>query len=131
MKSIQFNVTLDATAIQSLTEVIQQAIERANRRKEIVPTYEPRPVERSAAPHNALSGREKPPEVAELLVNTKQVTKLLNVSPRKVFELQVTGGMPAPIKLGRSVRWSYEELKAWIAAGGPPRDKWVWPKPSA
>jgi len=34
------------------------------------------------------------------------------------------GRTPAPIRLGRSVRWDESELDAWIAAGCPCRERW-------
>lgn len=34
------------------------------------------------------------------------------------------GRTPAPIRLGRSVRWDEAELDAWISAGCPCRERW-------
>ena len=39
-----------------------------------------------------------------------------------------TGRMPAPIRIGRAVRWGYDELRAWVAAGCPQKDLWKWPR---
>ena len=58
--------------------------------------------------------------------NTRQVAKMLNVSARHVSSLQVTGRMPKPIRIGRVVRWSHDEIKAWVEAGCPHQDKWTW-----
>lgn len=134
MKPIQLNVALDTEMIASFTEVIRQAVEqgisRAIHGNDVTTVNDAGSARRRAASMHALFGGNKPPEDMGLLLNTREVCKLLKVSPRTVFSMQVNGGMPAPIRIGRTVRWSYEELKAWIASGGPPRDKWVWPRPS-
>jgi predicted DNA-binding transcriptional regulator AlpA len=135
MKPFQLNVTLDAETIASFAEIIQQAVEhgisRVIRGSDVSTTNDAGSARRKAASMHALFGGNKPPEDIGLLLDTREVSRLLKVSPRRVFAMQVSGEMPAPIRLGRAVRWSYEELRAWIAEGGPPRDKWIWPKPPA
>ncbi len=32
--------------------------------------------------------------------------------------------VPAPIRIGRSVRWRADEIRRWIGAGCPARDAW-------
>jgi excisionase family DNA binding protein len=34
------------------------------------------------------------------------------------------GKIPAPVRIGGSVRWRREELYAWMEASCPPREKW-------
>jgi hypothetical protein len=34
------------------------------------------------------------------------------------------GRAPAGFRLGRRHTWAVAELKEWIAAGGPPRERW-------
>ncbi|WP_231756562.1 helix-turn-helix transcriptional regulator [Lignipirellula cremea] len=43
-----------------------------------------------------------------------------------VWGMANSGRMPKPIKMGRMVRWSYEDLHAWVNAGGPPMSEWEW-----
>jgi len=60
----------------------------------------------------------------KLLVDSRQVAKMLDVSPRKLWQMQDSGEMPAAVKIGRLVKWNSEELKGWVTAGCPPRDEW-------
>ncbi|MDY7108774.1 MAG: helix-turn-helix domain-containing protein [Planctomycetota bacterium] len=59
-----------------------------------------------------------------LAIPASEVAKLLSVSERHVWTLHATGRLPRPIRLGRSVRWDYAELLAWMKAGAPPRARW-------
>ncbi len=59
------------------------------------------------------------------LLSTKQVAALLSISARHAISMSSCGQIPMPIRLGRSVRWSKQELLNWIQAGCPPRYKWV------
>lgn len=52
------------------------------------------------------------------------MAELLGVSERHIWGLNASGRLPAPIRLGRSVRWNRDEIVAWVGAGGPPRDRW-------
>ena len=58
------------------------------------------------------------------LLTARDVAALLNVSPRHVWKLLSSGKLPDPVRLGRSVRWRADELKAWTDAGCPARDRW-------
>ncbi len=66
---------------------------------------------------------EKSPHLAGLL-DVKGVARLLAVSIRQIWKMNATGRMPAPIRLGRAVRWRRAELEDWIASGCPPREQW-------
>ena len=70
----------------------------------------------------------KPPENKGLMIDTKAAAKLLNVCEKTLWTMWNTGRMPAPIRIGRAVRWGYDELRAWVAAGCPPKDQWKWPR---
>jgi len=58
------------------------------------------------------------------LLSAAEAAKLLNISQRHLWALSTSGRMPAPIRLGRSVRWSADELRTWLDAGCPTRDRW-------
>ena len=54
-----------------------------------------------------------------LLLTAAQVADLLGVSTRTLWRLPSAGSVPAPVKLGGSVRWRGGELHRWIADGCP------------
>ena len=67
----------------------------------------------------------KQPSAPERLALTAgEVADLLGVSLRHVRSLHSSGRLPRPVRFGRAVRWNVEELRAWLAAGSPPRDQW-------
>ena len=53
-----------------------------------------------------------------------EVARLLGISERHLWALNSSGRVPRPLRLGRAVRWSVEELRDWIAAGAPERTRW-------
>ena len=59
-----------------------------------------------------------------LLLKDREVAALLGVSRRHVATLRASGRMPAPVRLGCSVRWQRDEIEGWIAAGCPARERW-------
>jgi excisionase family DNA binding protein len=59
-----------------------------------------------------------------LLVTAREAAKLLGISERHFRKLVASGGAPRPVRLGRSVRWNVDELRAWTAAGSPSRERW-------
>ena len=63
-------------------------------------------------------------ELERLALPDAGVAKLLSISKRHVHALNASGRLPRPIRLGRSVRWRADEIRAWLDAGCPPRDKW-------
>lgn len=63
------------------------------------------------------------------MVSARGLANLLMVSERHVWALNARMELPAPIRLGRSTRWSISELEAWQLAGCPPRDRWEQIKP--
>lgn len=63
-------------------------------------------------------------ESDRLVLPAEDVAKLLDISERHVWALNANGRLPRPIRFGRSVRWSLEELRAWLAAGAPKRSEW-------
>ncbi len=123
MKTIQMQVTftLDAGFEAALSEIVQKAVN-------VAVGFDPQREARLRASHHANLAGQKMPEDKGLLIDTKAATKLLNVSARTIWQMTQTGRIPQPIKIGRLVRWSYEELQAWVNAGGPPMSEWKWPR---
>ncbi len=59
-----------------------------------------------------------------LLVDAKTAVWMIGVGKTKLYALHASGRLPEPIRLGRAVRWSVQELREWTAAGCPARDRW-------
>jgi predicted DNA-binding transcriptional regulator AlpA len=59
------------------------------------------------------------------LLCAKELAKMLSLSKRQIFRLNSCGKIPAPIRIGGSLRWDFEgEIKPWLAAGAPDRKTW-------
>ena len=55
------------------------------------------------------------------LLTAKQLGATLNLSKRQIFRLNSCGKIPAPIRIGGSVRWAEGTIAAWLKAGAPDR----------
>lgn len=51
---------------------------------------------------------------AALLLTVKQVAALLSLGQRTIWKMSAAGRMPAPLRVGRAVRWRRDELMTWI-----------------
>lgn len=60
-----------------------------------------------------------------LLITDKEVAKLLGISSRHVWSLNSTNQLPEPVTLGRTTRWSLQELRDWVYEGCPSRLVWL------
>ena len=61
-------------------------------------------------------------EMENKLLNAKMLGEMLSLSKRQIFRLNACGKIPAPIRIGGAVRWSAQEISAWLAAGAPDRE---------
>jgi excisionase family DNA binding protein len=68
---------------------------------------------------------EPSPAVVDRLIRIDEVANRVGISVRQAWRHDRAGKLPAPVRLGRSVRWRNSEINAWIAAGCPPRDEWA------
>ena len=59
-----------------------------------------------------------------LVVGAKELAGLLRIGLRTLRTMDAAGRLPKPVRIGHSVRWSLEEIRAWLAAGAPNRDEW-------
>lgn len=53
----------------------------------------------------------------ERFLDVRKVADVLDMSIRKVWSLRDSGYMPAPVKLGGSVRWLESTLSEWMRNG--------------
>lgn len=110
---IRINIVLDDSALEQLKEIAREALgatkEEQARDRRI-----------KASQHANLGGKELPTDRG-LLVDVKQAAKLVGVSPRTISKMEQCGEMPKAIRIGRAVRWGYEELQKWVSEGCPKR----------
>lgn len=67
----------------------------------------------------------KIPDDSSLLIDTQTFAHLLSVSSRTLKRLVDLKAVPAPIHLGRLVRWRLTEVLEWIEASCPPQKSWT------
>jgi excisionase family DNA binding protein len=59
-----------------------------------------------------------------LLLDTKQVAELLGIGERTLWRWSRSGSAPRPIKIGKTVRFSADEIREWVAKGRPHERQW-------
>lgn len=59
------------------------------------------------------------PERGRALVDVRAVAARLSCSVRSVWRLADAGRLPAPVRLGRLIRWDAAVIDEWIASGCP------------
>jgi predicted DNA-binding transcriptional regulator AlpA len=58
------------------------------------------------------------------LVGADGAAKVLGVSPGQLRNMNSSGHLPSPVRLGGRVLWRVNELRDWVAAGCPDRRAW-------
>lgn len=59
-----------------------------------------------------------------LVVRAKELAKLLSISIVSIRRMDSGGLLPKPLRLGGCVVWNLAEIKTWLSAGSPNREKW-------
>src|SRR2546423_206788 len=59
-----------------------------------------------------------------LLVDADGTGRLVGLSGRSIRRMSAAGLMPGPVRCGGAVRWRVAEIRAWVEAGCPDRDRW-------
>ncbi|HEY2415954.1 MAG TPA: hypothetical protein VGI40_27175 [Pirellulaceae bacterium] len=63
---------------------------------------------------------------APLALSAADSAKWFGVSERHWWSMHSTGRLgPLPVAFGRAKRWRADELRRWLEAGAPCRDKWL------
>lgn len=58
-------------------------------------------------------------ENMRMLLKDERVAAKLGVSRRKIWSMASAGQMPAPVRMGRSVRWRQSDIERWVELGCP------------
>jgi excisionase family DNA binding protein len=130
MNSRQLNLTLtlEEDAFNILVDLLTKSLSKVSPKQSESSPVDERRAARLKASQHALFAGEKPPTDRGLLIDSRQAAKLLSISERTLWGMWNDGKMPKPIRIGQAVRFAYEELQAWVNAGGPPQENWLWPK---
>lgn len=80
--------------------------------------------ESSATPNKVIDATNKTIDAGGELLTDKQAAIFLQMGVRTIHRYNFAGKIPAPRKIGRCLRWSRSELKAWTIHDSPPRAKW-------
>ncbi len=59
-----------------------------------------------------------------LLLDVNALAVLLSRSVPSLRRYDAAGRLPAPVRIGKAVRWRRSEIEQWIAAGCPDRRTW-------
>ncbi len=58
------------------------------------------------------------------LVSAAEAARLCGVSRSLWWALHSSGQVPLPVKVSHRTLWRADELRAWVTAGCPAREKW-------
>ncbi|MDW8244872.1 MAG: helix-turn-helix domain-containing protein [Thermogemmata sp.] len=59
-----------------------------------------------------------------LLLSARDLASMLRLSLRTIRLMNASGRLPTPLRIGGSVRWRADEIRAWLDAGAPDRATW-------
>lgn len=65
-----------------------------------------------------------PTSIEPMLLPVQAAAMLLGMSAKALRRADQAGKVPAPVRVGRNVRWRKAELVAWVNAGCPDRETW-------
>jgi len=51
------------------------------------------------------------------LLTIRDLAKVLKLSPRSIWRLVKNHQLPAPVRIGGSIRWRADDISRWIAKG--------------
>ena len=51
------------------------------------------------------------------LLTIRELAKVLKLSPRSIWRLVKNHQLPAPVRIGGSIRWRADDISLWIAEG--------------
>ncbi len=146
---VALKLSMDPGSVTKLVELFRQTLEttlanaqmrdQAQERPAQIPVVQAREPSASPSPGTRLTPADKLkaadvrmavltgkiPEDAGLMIDTKLLAKLLNISQRHVNRLQDLKKLPAPVYLGHLKRWRLAEILEWIEADCPPESVWV------
>lgn len=71
---------------------------------------------------------DRPPTAGPLVLSARDLAALLRLGLRTIRSMDAAGKLPAPVRVGGSVRWRLDEIRAWLDAGAPDRHAGTAPR---
>jgi excisionase family DNA binding protein len=110
--TLTIEVKLDGASLDQLKMLAREVLQGLT-------TDEQARERRTRSAQRAVLGGHDIPTDKGLLLDVKEVAQMLGISPRTVSKMDTCGEMPKALRIGRAVRWSFDELQKWIAEGCP------------
>ena len=60
-----------------------------------------------------------------LAVDARALAPLLTCGVRTIRTWDAAGKLPEPLRISGKVLWRLDEIKAWLEAGAPNRERWA------
>ena len=75
---------------------------------------------------NCCLGHSISPSVDVRLLSAVDLARELGLTVRTIRRMDLDGRLPRAVRISRAVRWRRAEIAAWIRAGCPKREEWLW-----
>jgi prophage regulatory protein len=122
-------ITVEIEDFDQVSKAFWESLSQTFKSAVFPPLVPAPPLRPSTATYEPMRSKPTPvrQEIAKepLLLDTKQVAKLLNIGERTLWRYWNSGRVPKPIKIGGAVRWQAAELREWIDAGCPTTEVWM------
>jgi hypothetical protein len=59
-----------------------------------------------------------------LAVDAKGLARMLSLGLRTIRSLDAGGKLPTPVRIGTRKLWDVADVRLWLAAGSPDRERW-------
>ncbi len=60
------------------------------------------------------------------LLSAADLAQEWGLNIRTIRRMDLDGRLPRAVRISRAVRWRRSEVVAWIRAGCPKREEWIW-----
>lgn len=83
----------------------------------LLPFNDPEPDASSTEAIRRLADQHANPGKLPELLTIRELAKVLKLSPRSIWRLVRNHQLPAPVRIGGSIRWRADDISFWIANG--------------
>ena len=83
----------------------------------LLPFNDPEPEASDAEAIRRFADQHANPGKLRELLTIRELAKVLKLSPRSIWRLVKNRELPAPVRIGGSIRWRADVITRWIDAG--------------